>query len=697
MKGKRISGVLLFLLLLFLLAGCGGRQAALVDGAAGEFACFTTDARGEQILGYEAEKGQWLLFVPSDQSLDSTKLQYTGQVAAASKGKLDPDSGTIFCAFSESGDTVELTLGDGSTCTVTAMQSQLPSVQLRLNDTSLEEIHKDKTVKYEGNTFVLTTADGTQDLLAKNSVQVKGRGNTTWELYEKKGYQIKFATATSLLGMGAAKKWILLANAGDDSMIRTKLVYDMARQLDMAFVPSFEHVDLWIDGEYRGTYLLGEKVEIGHSRLDLTQYDGALFEHDEAYYIQDELWLYNVLLQRHFSLKEIMTEEPAVMETAMASFDRAVQELMAFLLTAPSEEVTLEALSAYIDVDSFAKYYLINEYVLNCESYATSFYWYMDGEEDVMHLGPIWDFDTCMGNDGMLPDQSYGDNHILFTYLLASQEFHARTEQLYEQYREAFASMQTDAVALKMQLRESAGMNYKRWNVLGTAGVKKDAQAFHVTFDEAVEAVQNWLAERADNFTVASCEPILEQTIYTGMCEDKQKLLIYMPEALAQKAVRLCVWNLDDPGSPMVWCNAQLRDRAWQAEVDLGVFSGAGTYSIHAYIDGGDAVSETGRCYIEKNGARICAPTAKLSEDGSRILLELEAKPDQTAASFAVWSDIDGQDDIQWIPAQRNDQGRWWAEAELAAFRDVGLFQIHAFAGAEGKQELQISATLEVP
>ena len=127
-----------------------------------------------------------------------------------------------------------------------------------------------------------------------------------------------------------------------------------------------------------------------------------------------------------------------------------------------------------IDVKSFAKYYLINEYVLNRESFATSFYWYKDGPDDVIHLGPIWDFDTCIGNDGVEFTENYGDEHILFRHLLASPEFYQLTQELYEQYKPLLENMSRDADAVKAYIEGSAEMNYIRWDTLGTTNPKNN-------------------------------------------------------------------------------------------------------------------------------------------------------------------------------------------------------------------------------
>ena len=532
MKQKFLKTFLLSFILVMMFA---------IPSYAAEFSCYTYDEQNHKINGYYSEHDDtWYLFLTSSQSVTGSMLCYDGNISDSSGGELDTQAKTISEAFAKNGDSVELTSEDGERYHIVAMRSSLPSVYIDLEGTTLEDIHTDKEIKHKNNSIYITSPDEEYNLTVENSVEIKGRGNTTWRDYEKKAYQIKFDDKTSVLGMGKAKKWVLLANASDDSMMRTKLVYDMAENLDMDYVCDMEYVDLWIEGEYRGTFLLGEKAEPGSSRLNLQEDNGALFEHDEAFYLEEDYWFYSKSLGRHFVLKEIVEEEDTLIAAAMKDFESSIEDLMRYLYYTNPEDVTLDMLSMMIDVDSFAKYYLINEYVLNKESFATSFYWYKDGEDDVIHLGPLWDFDTCMGNDKSSYLESYGHTHTLFHYLLAAPEFNQRAQELYEDYSIYLKGMEADADILKQKIDVSAEMNYIRWDVLGQANPKGGSD-FYPTFDEAVEAVQIWLSGREEAFEIAQPEvefstehvamfrlynPNSGEHFYTGSAVERDTLIL---------------------------------------------------------------------------------------------------------------------------------------------------------------------------
>ena len=273
--------------------------------------------------------------------------------------------------------------------------------------------------------------------LVENSVEFKGRGNSTWTFFDKKGYQIKFEDKTSVLGMGKAKKWVLLANAADETLMRNMLAYELASDLGMEFGTDFAYVDLWINGEYRGNYILGEKIEIGSSRVDLTDDNGTIFEQDQGFYYEEDYWLFNERSGKYFTVKESNadTDDAAVMQVIMDSFQDSLNKVMTYLYDTHPEEVTLEQLGTMMDVDSFAKFYLINEFTCNKESTASSFYWYKDGLDDILHGGPIWDFDSSMGNEKNEAPY-YMENHVLFNRLLTCPAFYNRAVEIYQQNKE---------------------------------------------------------------------------------------------------------------------------------------------------------------------------------------------------------------------------------------------------------------------
>ena len=655
-----------------------------------DFRCWTVDARQWTNQGYQSEKdGVWYLFLPQDESPADTVLSFSGSVTAASAGTLDRDSGTLTGAFADR-DRVTLTLEGGRTETVCLRQSSLPSLRLTLNGTTLDQIHQDKDVKYPGNDLVLTDGD---DVLT-GTVEIKGRGNSTWREYAKKPYQIKFSKKTSVLGMPAAKKWILLANASDDSMIRTRLVYDAAEQMDFPFVTEYQYVDLWIDGQYLGVYLLGEKAEIGKGRLNLQDPAGAMFELDNGFATDEDHYFFEGRLNSWFALKEIVEEDDEHIQQAMANFQTAMTRLTTALTSQGWENLSLSQLNEMIDVDSLARYYLMNEYVLNGESFFTSFFWYQDGASDVLHVGPLWDFDTCMGNKNeKVTDHNASSTSVLMKKMLNIPAFYQRVQELYTRYKPVLTGMAGQVDGLRDEIGVSADLNYLRWNTLGAANPKPGGTPFAPTYDEALSRVRTWLTGRANAFTPT----VRPQQL--GYYFNASRTVMYLTySAPSQTSLRFAVWGEQDGQNDLHWYQARKQNGRWVAEVPLINHQETGTYMVHVYNQNGlpQGLLDHGTVVVD-NLVQPEKPALKaaLSADGRYLNLTLTGGSGLTQVWFPTWSEKNGQDDLQWYEAKKQADGSWTYSVALSRHNTTGTYIIHAYGN--NKKNLVAHTTVTVP
>ena len=655
-----------------------------------DFRCWTVDARQWTNQGYQSEKdGVWYLFLPQDESPADTVLSFSGRVTAASAGALDREGGTLTGAFADR-DRVTLTLEGGRTETVCLRQSSLPSLRLTLNGTTLDQIHQDKDVKYPGNDLVLTDGD---DVLT-GAVEIKGRGNSTWREYAKKPYQIKFSKKTSVLGMPAAKKWILLANASDDSMIRTRLVYDAAEQMGFPFVTEYQYVDLWIDGQYLGVYLLGEKAEIGKGRLNLQDPAGAMFELDNGFATDEDHYFFDGRLNSYFALKEIVEEDDGHIQQAMTNFQTAMTRLTTALTSQGWENLSLSQLNEMIDVDSLARYYLMNEYVLNGESFFTSFFWYQDGASDVLHVGPLWDFDTCMGNKNeKVTDYNASSTSVLMKKMLNIPAFYQRVQELYTRYKPVLTGMAGQVDGLRDEIGVSADLNYLRWSTLGTANPKPGGTPFAPTYDEALSRVRTWLTGRANAFTPT----VRPQQL--GYYFNASRTVMYLTySAPSQTSLRFAVWGQQDGQNDLHWYQAKQQNGRWVAEVPLVNHQETGTYMVHVYNQNGlpQGLLDHGTVVVD-NLVQPEKPALKaaLSADGRYLNLTLTGGSDLTRVWFPTWSQKNGQDDLQWYEAKKQADGSWTYSVALSRHNTTGTYFIHAYGN--NKKNLVAHTTVTVP
>lgn len=360
------------------------------------------------------------------------------------------------------------------------VQGSMPKLVITIDSGySLDTIHASKDEKIRAKVQVKNAWDSSFNMSA-TAIEMKTRGNSTFG-YMKKPYQIKFDKKTDMFGMGAAKKWVLLANYVDGSFIRNKIVFDIAEQMGMPYVCKSVFVDLYINGNYIGVYQLIEKVEIGDSRVPLVNDLGVMVEMESAKRVAEEdFWFTTSVSGKPFVYKEYNTD----FEDAPASEVAAVRAYLEERINTIEDELynngnDWEYLSSLIDVDSFVQFYLINELAMNVDATLASTYFYIDGPDDVLHMGPLWDYDRAFGSydyegsgyeqdtsaDFMKNITDCSDQYRAewFKMLFQYPEFVERVNEMYDEYADtAFNAERITATidAYQDRLSSSLMKNY---------------------------------------------------------------------------------------------------------------------------------------------------------------------------------------------------------------------------------------------
>lgn len=270
--------------------------------------------------------------------------------------------------------------------------------------------------------------------------QIKGRGNSTWSA-TKKPYQIKLNKKTDLLETGLSsevnKTWVLLSNPQDPTFSKNAIAYGIGQELGMDGTTGCKSIDLFYDGQYRGTYLLCEKVEVGTGRVAISdlekenekvnesieslplvvgkntygmemQYSegannpsditgGYLFEYDQARGKREAAWFTvktksNTLIFASKSPEFWSYEEANYLSCLM-------QDMVDCIENGGTHPASGKVTGQYIDLVSLSQVYWVNEFMKNPDGFDySSTYFYKDkGVDTLIKSGPIWDFDISCG------------------------------------------------------------------------------------------------------------------------------------------------------------------------------------------------------------------------------------------------------------------------------------------------------------
>ena len=358
---------------------------------------------------------------------------------------------------------------------------------------------------YVNAQITIKDTDGTE---LSDAVQFKVRGNTTalsW--VTKKAFTFKFAKKKNVLGMGSGKKWFLLANAFDPTLLRNYTAFELARELGLEYTSNQKICELWVDGSFRGCYTLYEPVQEGKDRVNidiesnggkkdfLLEFEAVTEEDDKTYLVADKRF--------RFAFKD--PEEPT--EEQQAYVQEIMDDIVAAIKTGDKAQIEQK-----IDLPSFTKYYLLNEYLKTFDFERTSVYfYYKDGK---LYAGPAWDYDLCAGN--AYPDFSaraknaadyngiFADKN-LYIYLAKYGWFNEMVSEVYRDHYEFIENISADGGFLDAtyaQYKDVFERNYKEagWNISKwwLNNYKKPLPTYAANYDY----LKDWLDVRNDWMTV---------------------------------------------------------------------------------------------------------------------------------------------------------------------------------------------------
>lgn len=317
----------------------------------------------------------------------------------------------------------------------------LPTLFLETDSGDMNYLNADKKNEEAGEIHLIKPSGNVeyQGRLKK----ISARGNSTFA-EDKKPYTFTLDKAYPLCGMDSGKKWNLLAMHYEDNKIQSKIVYDMAEYLGMEYTPGSTWVDLYCNGSYQGLYLLTEAITVGEGRVEISD-GGYLIERDLVEYLEpDEVAFTTDVCDYNFVINtpKIPTPEEC---SEIKSF---VQNIENLLVSGDTDYKN------YIDLDSFAKQFLIDKLVLNPDAMRSSTFYYKDRDSDVLKVGPLWDYDRAMGVS--MPDYktAVGDypNNMNEWYmpLYADEEFYQKLLLYYKQllpYLQELLETRIDAYA----------------------------------------------------------------------------------------------------------------------------------------------------------------------------------------------------------------------------------------------------------
>lgn len=313
--------------------------------------------------------------------------------------------------------------------------------------------------------------------MTEQSAQIRGRGNSTWtQGFPKKPYKIKLDVKRDIFGFGKAKDWVLLADYIDKSLLRNNMAYTVAGMFSkLEASPDCRSVEVYLNGQYHGVYLLCEQVEVNKHRVEvdesvayldtgyLVEFDGWSHQTPETEIIVPDQFKSNRGYSVKFPKDEGLTEE----------HKEFIRDYLTQCMTA-IRGTDYDAVCELIDVKSFAQAYIVFDVFKCADTDYSSLYFYKDSGGK-LECGPVWDFDMALGNVEHKGNGSFKNPETLWTKdkcpwfnaLLNHDEFKALVGKELHENEQMIRSTVAEIVAYATEHSASYEKNFEKWQTLG--------------------------------------------------------------------------------------------------------------------------------------------------------------------------------------------------------------------------------------
>lgn len=388
---------------------------------------------------------------------------------------------------------------------VSAKNTSLPVVRI---DTPSPVISKTDWV--EGATIRIEYPDGTLDY--EGTMSIRGRGNSTWN-YPKKPYAIKLDSKSKILGMPKHKRWVLLANWKDRTLLRNDAAFFLSRAAGMDYTVRGEFVELIYNSMHMGNYYLCEQIKIDKNRVNITEMDpletdpekisgGFLMELDT--YFDEVKRFRSPLFDLPYMFKQ--PDEDELSPEAETYFKNYITELET--LMKDDKRVKNHEYEEYLDVDSAIEFLLVNELANNTDFYNMwpapgihSGYMYKD-RGGKLFTGPVWDFDY----HGFVPDYSKmwagATQTLYYPALFKDYKFYKRTLEIWEEKKAEFAKLPDYIYQQADRIMVSETINHIIWPIVNNPENGDEQMSFEEAVDRMVYGFKTkfaWMDENLKN------------------------------------------------------------------------------------------------------------------------------------------------------------------------------------------------------
>ena len=379
-------------------------------------------------------------------------------------------------------------------CFVAVRNTGLPVVRI---DTPGGQKISSKTTWMEGARMRIELADGTVQY--EGTTEIRGRGNSTWN-YPKKPYALRLSEKAEILGMPKHKRWILLANWKDRTLMRNDAAFWLSSHSGLPYTVRGQFVELVLNGAIQGNYYLCEQIKLSKNRVAIEEMDpmetdpekitgGWLLEVD-TYYDEKYKFKYDRLFNIPWMVKE--PDEDELSGVAFQYIQGWIRDLET-LLKDPAK-VQAHAYEEFLDVDTAIDYLIVEELTGNNDFYnywpwagGHSLYLYKERGGKLYH-GPVWDFDYHVFCPQFVNQWVGATKTLFYPALLKDPKFRTRLQERWAAQKDELKKLPGYIDAQADYIRLSEEYNHAQWPIVNNPENGDEEMAFQQAIDRIKKA-----------------------------------------------------------------------------------------------------------------------------------------------------------------------------------------------------------------
>jgi hypothetical protein len=326
---------------------------------------------------------------------------------------------------------------------------------------------------------------------------IRGRGNTSWTDMPKNSYKIEFVNKQNILGMPKDRDWALIANYADKTLMKNYLAYHLSAELGAYYAPRCEFIELYLNKEYLGVYLLTETIKISKHRINIPETDNSYIVEVDKKYKYSETIFYSYVINDSTGLSFRVHKPQKVSTKALNTIEKHITDFETYLTNI--HEQRDNNIAQWLDVEEYIKYYWVEEFAKNPDANFFTSVFFSWEKNNPIKMGPVWDFDLAFGEFDYASFNTPSDWHIKTShwnkFVFQDTLMVNKRESFWIEHKSTFFKTINTIDSIYKKIEKAAANNFRKWPILSSTENHWHFYAYS-SYEEAIIHLKDWINQR---------------------------------------------------------------------------------------------------------------------------------------------------------------------------------------------------------